>query len=66
MSGYDFSGATFRPDPNCRSCTDFKSWSKQSNKYFTQKVGSFNFEFSRSVALFSGQIRRQAEERLSA
>lgn len=40
MSSYDFRGPPFQSDPNCRSCTDFKTWSKQSNKYFTQsKVG---------------------------
>ncbi|KAL5276315.1 GFER family protein [Megaselia abdita] len=40
MSVYDFNGSNSKPDRNCRSCTDFKSWSKQSNQFFTQSKGT--------------------------
>lgn len=60
MSGYDFSGPSSRPDPNCRSCTDFKSWSKQNNPLFTNakvrlSVIYFLFVFSRNL-VFQGKV----------
>lgn len=34
MSNYDSYGTPNRPDNNCRTCTDFKYWSKQQRQIF--------------------------------
>ncbi|XP_037937227.1 FAD-linked sulfhydryl oxidase ALR [Teleopsis dalmanni] len=42
MSKYDAYGTRTNPDPNCRTCTDFKSWSNQQRQVFHTKTGSDN------------------------
>ncbi|XP_005184939.1 FAD-linked sulfhydryl oxidase ALR [Musca domestica] len=34
MASYDAYGTPTKPDSNCRTCTDFKSWSKQQRHIF--------------------------------
>lgn len=36
MSNYDSYGTPTKPESNCRTCTDFKFWSKQQRQIFNK------------------------------
>lgn len=42
MSSYENYGNTNKPDSNCRTCNDFKFWSKQQRQIF-HKAGDVSF-----------------------